>query len=580
MKRRGGRRTGRFSAIWLAMIFAGSLLRVHAAGRAEAARSAEEPVIEQAPSETGADFSETKEREQVFLDIDSHYKYEGMEQSFSEGYRPAAGNGVLHLVIPFTASGDLKGNRLTVSLVFSDGAASVLAPKNYQKTVEKKRYALKGGTMVCLGADSETGLSGVERETYLYCMDIPLSRGDAEGPCALTVEAAGYTEQMERVLFTRRIVFSLPEEGKPDGEDKTDGTEDGESNGEDEKEGEGNEKGDEKGDEKGNEEGSQGGEEGAGPDGSGGEMGGGSSFGAGGGEELIRQPKILLETDNLSGKELAAGGEEELKAAFRNCSASQSLYNLKVSASVEGSGLRLSKNSFYVAAAAPGESILLETGLSVAANAACGEHPVVFEFEYEDKKGNLLSGRETVVLSVRQPVELECLTGEIPQVLYASDTLELSLRACNVSLGQVFNVRASLSAEGLFPDGEVFVGNLEAGAAGEGTMRIYVGNRAMEGAGTDPGGSSGAKYGPVEGTVTFRYEDVDGKTYEETRAFRTEIKKAQILSFAAEEPEETNSWWVSVAAAAFGGLALWILLLLFRLRKKNKLLAEAGGKWE
>ena len=81
----------------------------------------------------------------------------------------------------------------------------------------------------------------------------------------------------------------------------------------------------------------------------------------------------------------------------------------------------------------------------------------------------------------------------------------------------------------------------------------------------------------VEGTVTFRYEDGDGKVYEEARPFRTEIKKAQIVSFAAEEPEETNSWGMSVAAAAFAGLVFWILLLLFRLRKKNALLAERRG---
>ena len=68
-----------------------------------------------------------------------------------------------------------------------------------------------------------------------------------------------------------------------------------------------------------------------------------------------------------------------------------------------------------------------------------------------------------------------------------------------------------------------------------------------------------------------------GKIYEETKPFRTEIKKAQVASFAVEEPEETNSWWASVAAVTFAGLVLWVLLLLFRLRKKNALLAERRG---
>ncbi len=599
MRRMGRCGVGLALTIAFAMIWPGGFLRAGAAGEAG---------LVTAPAETPPESQETEAYGRTYLGIDSHYKYEGMEQSFSEGYQPAVRDGALYLVIPFTASGDLSGDRLTVSLMFPEGAASAFLPRNYQKTVGKRRYALRDGTMVCLGAggragsfgpqeslgrgepagsmglSGQTGPSGQgEREAYLYCMEIPLSGTVPSGPCALTVQAVGYTERMEQVSFTRQIVFSLPEGGKPDGEDKTGdhtGDKTGDQADDPNKGTAGGE--DEPGDQAGSGEEGEDGEKGGDFAGSGAGEGGGSGAGTGAGggsgeEELIRQPKILLESDSLSGRALAAGSEEKLTVTFRNCSGTQPLYNLKMSASVEGSGLRFSRNSFYVASASPGETIVLETDLSVAPDAACGEIPVVFEFEYEDKRGNALSGRETMTLSVRQPAKLECQAGEIPGAVYASDTMELSLKACNISRAPIYNVQASLSAEGLFPDGDVFLGNLEAGAAGEGTMQIYVGTRTMESMGVDAGGSDGEKYGPVEGTVTFRYEDGDGEVYEETRPFQTEIKKAQIVSFAAEEPEETNSWGMSVAAAAFAGLVFWILLLLFRLRKKNALLAERRG---
>lgn len=567
MRRKGRRRAGCGLAIVLAMMIA---VRAGAAG---------ETVPGTEASGVSPAFPET---EAVYLDIDSHHKYEGMEQSFSEGYQPVVKDKVLYLVIPFTASGELAGNRLTVSLIFSDSAAQTFLPRNYQKTVEKKPYVPEGGTMVCLGeggrteSPGQTESSGEEvRETYLYCAELPLSGASGSGPCSITVQAVGYTERMEQVSFNRRILLSLPEEGKQGGEDNPEdknggGSGDGEAGnqaggGENGENGEGSEKG-----EGGEPEG-----EGAVPGENSAEEGGGS-FG-GGGEELIRQPKILLESDNLSGKELTAGSEETFTATFRNCSGSQPLYNLKAAVSAQAEGIRFSRNSFYVAQAAPGESIVLETELTITPDAAYGEFPLIFEFEYEDKRGNAVSGRETVLLSVRQPAELECRTGEVPGVIYASDTMELSLKACNVGRAPIYNVQAGLSAQGLFSEGEVFLGNLEAGAMGEGMMHIYVGTRTMEAAGVDEGGSDGEKYGPVEGTVTFRYEDADGKIYEETKPFRTEIKKAQVASFAVEEPEETNSWWASVAAVTFAGLVLWVLLLLFRLRKKNALLAERRG---
>ena len=82
---------------------------------------------------------------------------------------------------------------------------------------------------------------------------------------------------------------------------------------------------------------------------------------------------------------------------------------------------------------------------------------------------------------------------------------------------------------------DVFIGNMEAGTERAGTMRIYVGTRTMTESGTDVGKSDEEKYGEVKGTITLKYEDAKGKTYEIEQDFQTEIKKAQMLSLTVNE---------------------------------------------
>ena len=129
------------------------------------------------------------------------------------------------------------------------------------------------------------------------------------------------------------------------------------------------------------------------------------------------------------------------------------------------------------------------------------------------------------MLTVEQPVEMELETGMIPGVLYAADTLELPVKALNLSRTSVYNVRILLSAPGLFPVNNVFIGNMEAGTEGTGTMSVYIGNRTMEAAGSGTSTDSQEKYGKTDGTITLQYQDADGRTYTLQQEFRTEIKK-------------------------------------------------------
>lgn len=529
----------------------------------ESPGSAETELPETEPESPGGTETEPPTHvEKVYLGIDNRHLYDGMAQTFADGYQPEVKDGAVHLTVPFTASGALKGDCLTVALVFEEKENAPFVFRNNQKEVVRKHYLQVDGRMTEVmdraagnipegGADagnagaSDTGNTGntgntdaEETDVYLYTCRIPLKEGAAPGQYSVTVKAWGYTEQMEQVTLECQVFIQIPEEPVQGEKEAAGGMSAG----------------------------------GSGYGGGGGSAGGGAEQA----EEIIRQPKMLLETCSLSGRSLEAGSAETLAVSFKNHSNTQAMYNLKIVASVESESFLLAKNSWYVSKVEPGEEITLDGSVRIGADAAAGNVPLSFDFEYEDKEGTAASGRETLTLSVIQPVTMELEAADIPAEVYASDTLELSVKALNLSRTGVYNVRMELSGDGMFPLGEIFLGNMEAGTEGSAAMRVYVGTRTMEAIGQETGTTDQEKYGPVSGTILLRYEDAFGETHELSKPYQTEIKQAQLLSLKVEDEEpEANSWWISVFVAVIAGLGLLILLLLQRLHRKNVLLDEA-----
>lgn len=134
-------------------------------------------------------------------------------------------------------------------------------------------------------------------------------------------------------------------------------------------------------------------------------------------QPIVHQPKLLVESCNLSGKDLGMGSQEQMTVTFKNCSDSQTIYNLKVAVST-GSVLQLIPGSFHFAQIGPGEVIHIEGNLKVASKTESGMIPLGFELEYEDEKGTAIVGKEGVVLSIaEQPITRS------PQILLESYNL-------------------------------------------------------------------------------------------------------------------------------------------------------------
>ena len=492
--------------------------------------------------------------EKVHLGIDNRHRYEGMEQSFADGYQPEIRDGKLYLTVPFTASGALQNECLTVDLIFAEKENAPFVFKNYQKDVKLHSYRLLDGIMTPQGTDTKgtsgNNLTATEvpggianqdgiaspadrQDAYCYTCEVPLQENAAPGQYSVTVRAWGYTMDGERVNLDCQIFVRVPEP------EPVAGSKDNDSGG--------------------------------GAGGGGGYSGGESGEAA---EEILHQPKLLLETCSLSDVSLKAGAEEPMKVQFRNCSETQTIYNLKVTASTDTKAVQPLRNSWYFSSIAPGETVAIEDGVKVAMATEDTSAVLSFDFEYEDKKGTAVSGKESVPLLIGQPTEVELRNAAFPAALYATDTQEFSIQALNLSRVPVYNVRIQLSGTGLFPAEDVFIGNMDAGTEGNGVMQVYVGTKAMQAIGDDSGTEDVEKYGPVNGTITLQYEDASGETHTQTETFQSEIKKPKVLSLEADDTQETNAWWISIFAAVGAGMLLVIVVLALRLRKKSALLHD------
>ena len=492
--------------------------------------------------------------EKVHLGIDNRHRYEGMEQSFADGYQPEIRDGKLYLTVPFTASGALQNECLTVDLIFAEKENAPFVFKNYQKDVKLHSYLLQDGIMTPQGTDTK-GTSGDDltatevlggianqdgiaspadrQDAYCYTCEVPLQENATPGQYSVTVRAWGYTMDGERVNLDCQIFVRVPEPEPVTGS-KDNGS-------------------------------------GGGAGGGGGYSGGESGEAA---EEILHQPKLLLETCSLSDVSLKAGAKEPMKVQFRNRSETQTIYNLKVTASTDTKAVQPLRNSWYFSSVAPGETVAIEDGVKVAMATEDTSAVLSFDFEYEDKKGTAVSGKESMPLLIGQPTEVELHNAAFPAVLYATDTQEFSIQALNLSRVPVYNVRIKLSGTGLFPTEDVFIGNMDAGTEGNGAMQVYVGTRTMQAVGHDSGTEDVEKYGPVNGTITLQYEDASGETHTQTETFQSEIKKPKVLSLEADDTQETNAWWISVFAAVGAGMLLVIVVLALRLRKKSALLHD------
>lgn len=477
------------------------------------------------------------------ITLDSEHVYEGMTSSFSKGYMPKVTDSSVRVVIPYLANCPLRDNMLTVKADVSSAAACGVTAKSYIKKVKLKNCKVssaKGSS----GENSAPVKNGQKENTgevkaYLYDCKFSLDKERQGGTGPIVLTASGITEDGQEISFSYTVFAVLSKTVSSEESDNNHSNSNNSDNHSQE-----NNNGDP------SSIGEEGGYEGSS---SGGEFAGETK------QEVIHQPKIILESCNLSGEKLEAGKSYAVSAIFKNCNNQRAISNMKVTLSMESSSIQIQKSSLYIDSVKAGGSFTVQSKIEVAAITDQGNYPIQVNFEYDDVDGNSYTTAETIPLTVKQPLDVSMDEVAIPQEVYSTDTISLPVSVINLSRAPLYNVMISLECDGLVPVQSVFLGNMDAGTQAADEMRVYVGSRV-----------EGQKYGETDGVMKLSYQDAYGETSEQTIHMSTTILEPEILQLNVEQTQpETNGWMGMILAVAFVILAGIIIYLVIRLKKSG-----------
>lgn len=462
--------------------------------------------------------------------IDSSHKYEGMDAPFAKGYEPSIKKNVMTLVVPFVSEDKLEGKELTVGIDFENRENSPFYYKNYRKQVKQSREGV-----------------------YLYKCRLKLKKDRVNGQYPLYLWVKG---KMGGVSFRQQFTIYV---------EITDGRAALAGNGEGGGDSAG---GDVNYDPTGGGDTSQ--PDGAGelPEGEDGQFAGQDMPEAQpSAEENSSQPRLMVAENSLRANALEAGSSMPWNVTVQNCSNKRAVENIKVTLLCESKDIVFEKNAWYFEKTAANASMDLSQHLTVAKKAAADPIQVQFQIEYEDDKGNAYTSTEEVRLLVRQPQHAQLTNLSFPAQVYASDTEFLNFQVQNTGLSAIYNVKVRVEAKGLFPQQELFLGNIEGGTSADGEQKVFVGTLDMDAQGNvlEEGGE---KYGDTSGFVILSYEDEQGEATEQKVELHTTIREAETVKLEIEEQKpKTNQWWITVIF--FVALTLLLVIVWLYLRMKH-----------
>lgn len=445
------------------------------------------------------------------LAIDNENLYPGMDQPYSSGYMPAVAGGSASIVLPLVPAQELQGGSINITVDLGDASSSPFVFQNYDKTVGLKEHMVNNGAG--------------RAKACLVELNLPLAEGRLSGRYPVTVSVQGQVQggaQFTQAFTLYVTVTDGIDPNAPAAQDPGDA------------------------------------------DAPAGGTGGGG--GAGGGEAKPK-PKVMLGGYSVNPSPVLAGQEFGLSVTLQNTSDSQPIKNMKVTVSGETADIipMGETNSFYFKKVAKQESAAIDTRLMVQQTAEPKPQKILLHVEYEGDGGMEVTSDESIVIQVKQPVRIEYDEPEIPQEVNAGDTMSVSMNVMNMGKGTVYNVRAEVEAPGLVPEGSLFLGNLESGAAKKGDLYVFV--STLDSSGAD------AKYGYTNGKMTLSYEDEFGEVSTQEFDFSTNINPPVINAPQEEEeeekPETQSQWWISVLilGAVIGGI-LGIRYALKRRKQK------------
>lgn len=436
------------------------------------------------------------------LKIEDTGVYKGMTKAYKDGYEPVALDEKVTIVLPIIANSD-KMSELTVTPNLGDTSSSPFVYKNYQKTFKETEETVNG--------------SQQKRKVFLISYTFELSDERSNGTYPVVFDITGDGEGAElQQSFT--VYVRIMDAVSTDGDD--------------------NEPDDIIVDNGG---------------------GGGDSE-----ETPESQPKLILSKCTSNPTHIEAGSEFELTAEIKNTNRNFYVQNMTIEVSWTEQGLTLEEDSktFFIEKLGAGQSMQLPLKFKSGSNVAEGRYDITLNMSYDNPEAVSLSSVGTISVDIHQAMRVELEADTFPESVNAGDTFSLAVQAMNLGRGKICNVRCSVDVPGLSAGTSTFLGNIEAGNAVSGQLKIFAGMKDEA--------VYGSTYGETSGQLILTFEDEEGNTFTKELPVDTKVNPLVVQSDTGSADEKESSglalqWLIGVVVLAV--LASGVIII----RRKNRM---------
>lgn len=420
------------------------------------------------------------QNKEVILCLDNQNMYEGMTSAYKDGYQPVVKDGKATIVVPLLCDGKLKQDTLTATVELGNTESSPFVYRNYEKNFARKVEPING--------TEET------REVFLISFSIDLIEKRYNGIYPITIQIRGADENGGEIQqsYTSYVVIT-------DGIDPN--TVDNDMNDD--------------------------------------------LVGVREEEKPTSAPIVLISKSTVNVEPVKAGEDFEAIVTLKNTSTTKSVQNMVVTVSVPSSDFELKNesNTIFVGNLGCGKTTDISLIVHVSKSVIDGNYPFEVAVNYDDPKANTLSSSGVFQVTVEQSLSVKLTMPGVQKEMTVGDTIPMTFQVMNLGRSSIYNVRCDVACNGLSQTKTAFIGNMEGGTAGEGTLNLFV--LPMEG---------DQAYGKTSGIVTLTYEDSFGNEQSQEFPFETTImEKPEIFvdqQTQEQEQERAAQWWSSILVIA------------------------------
>jgi hypothetical protein len=271
-------------------------------------------------------------------------------------------------------------------------------------------------------------------------------------------------------------------------------------------------------------------------------------------------PKLMVEDYIIEDSGLAPGEEATITVVIRNTNSIRSARNIRLSIEDNADEILPVKTASAICPYIGTENAYeWQVSIRAAQTAKDAPHILTVKMEYEDRRGNILSAQDTVIVDVVQPVRMEYTEPGLPPRVTQGDAFSFSMTLMNMGKSDIYNALLTFDINGISNGGSVLVGTLLPGEAKEGKANFRVSKEII---------------GEAEGRIMISYEDSRGKLYETIIPVSTVIEEKIVEIYSGEEEITENDFPWKTLAAGFGALAFVLLCLTVIFASKEKRLRK------